>query len=73
MNILLNLTDAAAGELSLTGGKGANLHRLSAMEGVHVPGGFVVTTDAFRALCAGAATPRGEVLQEASTLEELAR
>ncbi len=73
MNILLNLTDAAAGELSLTGGKGANLHRLSAMEGVHVPGGFVVTTDAFRTLCAGLATPRSEVLQEASTLEELAR
>ncbi|MEG6520695.1 phosphoenolpyruvate synthase [Desulfotomaculum sp. 1211_IL3151] len=73
MSMLLNLTDSAAGELSLTGGKGANLHRLAAMDGIHVPGGFVVTTEAFRALCAGVVASRGEALQAASIPAEVAR
>ncbi|MEM5816441.1 MAG: PEP/pyruvate-binding domain-containing protein, partial [Desulfitobacterium hafniense] len=62
MKRLLNLSDSAAGDISLTGGKGANLHRLAAMESIHVPGGFVVTTDAFRELCAGVVASRGEAL-----------
>lgn len=66
MNMLLNLTDSAAGDISLTGGKGANLSRLVAMDGIHVPGGFVITTDAFRELCASVVASRGEALQAAS-------
>ncbi len=73
MNRLLNLTDSAAGELSLTGGKGANLVRLAAMDGIHVPGGFVITTDAFRELCAGVVASRGKALQAASSPAELVR
>ncbi|NUW37670.1 phosphoenolpyruvate synthase [Nonomuraea sp. SMC257] len=36
--------------LPRVGGKGANLGELSSIEGVHVPGGFCVTTEAYRAV-----------------------
>ncbi len=35
---------------ALVGGKGANLGELSRIEGIRVPGGFCVTTDAYRAV-----------------------
>ncbi|MEV4089234.1 PEP/pyruvate-binding domain-containing protein, partial [Nonomuraea fuscirosea] len=35
------------------GGKGAHLGELSAVEGVRVPDGFCVTTDAFQRIMAG--------------------
>ncbi len=73
MSMLLNLSDSVARELSLTGGKGASLSRLAAMEDIHVPGGFVVTTDAFRELCASVVAPRIKALQAASTSAELVR
>ncbi|MDX9872243.1 MAG: PEP-utilizing enzyme [Clostridia bacterium] len=73
MNRLLNLTDSAAGDISLTGAKGANLHRLAALNGIHVPGGFVITVNAFRELCAGVIASRGKALQAASSLAELIR
>ena len=69
MNRLLNLTDSAAGDIFLTGGKGANLHRLAAMDGIHVPGGFVITNDAFRELCASVVASRGKALQVSSPAE----
>jgi rifampicin phosphotransferase len=34
--------------VALVGGKGAHLGELSRIEGIRVPGGFCVTTDAFR-------------------------
>lgn len=49
----LPLADPAAVELATTGGKGASLARLAAA-GLPVPGGFHVTTDAYRAAVAGA-------------------
>lgn len=73
MNMLLNLAQSAAGDISLTGGKGANLSRLGAVDGIQVPGGFVVTTDAFRALCAGVVASCGKALQTASSPAELVR
>ncbi len=73
MSMLLKLTDTAAGEFVLSGGKGANLSRLSAMDGINVPGGFVVTTHAFRALCADVIRSRSKGLQTASTQEALIR
>ena len=42
------LTDPAAADVALTGGKGAGLHRLVAL-GAQVPAGFVVSTVAFAA------------------------
>ncbi len=38
--------------LPLVGGKGANLGELAGVDGVTVPGGFCVTTDAYRAVVA---------------------
>jgi len=35
-------------QVALVGGKGANLAALSRIDGIHVPPGFCVTTDAFR-------------------------
>ncbi|MFJ3402808.1 PEP/pyruvate-binding domain-containing protein [Promicromonospora sp. NPDC090134] len=49
----LPLADPAAVELATTGGKGSSLARLAAA-GLPVPGGFHVTTDAYRAAVAGA-------------------
>ncbi|MGA5900330.1 rifamycin-inactivating phosphotransferase [Streptomyces venetus] len=41
-------------QVAVVGGKGAHLGGLSGIEGVHVPGGFCVTTDAFRRIMAEA-------------------
>ncbi|MFK0238132.1 rifamycin-inactivating phosphotransferase [Streptomyces vinaceus] len=41
-------------QVALVGGKGAHLGGLSRIEGVRVPGGFCVTTDAFRRILAHA-------------------
>ena len=49
----LELTDPAAVQLEVTGGKGSSLARLAAA-GLPVPGGFHVTTDAYRAAVSGA-------------------
>jgi rifampicin phosphotransferase len=49
----LDLADPAAVQLETTGGKGSSLARLAAA-GLPVPGGFHVTTDAYRAAVTGA-------------------
>ena len=41
-------------QVSVVGGKGAHLGELSRIEGISVPAGFCVTTDAFRRFLAGA-------------------
>ncbi|MGY0489966.1 rifamycin-inactivating phosphotransferase [Streptomyces sp. WG-D5] len=46
----------------LVGGKGAHLGALTRIEGVRVPPGFCVTTDAFRQVMAGAAPALGDRL-----------
>ncbi|MFI8525236.1 PEP/pyruvate-binding domain-containing protein [Promicromonospora sukumoe] len=48
----LPLDDPTAVELAVTGGKGSSLARLAAA-GLPVPGGFHVTTDAYRSAVAG--------------------
>lgn len=50
---VLALADPAAVRLEITGGKGSSLARLAAA-GLPVPGGFHVTTDAYRAAVSGA-------------------
>jgi phosphoenolpyruvate synthase/pyruvate phosphate dikinase len=42
--------------VGLVGGKAASLGELTRVEGVHVPAGFCVTTEAFRAALAGASS-----------------
>jgi phosphoenolpyruvate synthase/pyruvate phosphate dikinase len=45
---VLGLEEIDKSQVSLVGGKGANLGELSRIEGIRVPAGFCVTTDAFR-------------------------
>jgi len=45
---VLDLEEVSKEQVSLVGGKGANLGELARIEGVRVPGGFCVTTNAFR-------------------------
>ncbi|MFB9623426.1 PEP/pyruvate-binding domain-containing protein, partial [Nonomuraea helvata] len=47
MKLVLSLDDAAA-DLATVGGKGASLARLT-RAGLPVPGGFHITTEAYRA------------------------
>ncbi|WP_405763408.1 phosphoenolpyruvate synthase [Streptomyces sp. NBC_01420] len=49
-----DLDEADGSRIAFVGGKGAHLGTLSRIEGVRVPGGFCVTTDAFRRVVAGA-------------------
>ena len=49
-----DLRDAGEAGAAVVGGKGAALGTLSRMEGVRVPGGFCVTTGAFREVMAAA-------------------
>jgi pyruvate,water dikinase len=48
MRYVLDLEETDKTQVALAGGKGANLGELSLIEGVRVPAGFCVTTDAFR-------------------------
>src|ERR1700690_3196562 len=45
---VLGLEEIDKTQVALVGGKGANLGELSRIEGIRVPPGFCVTTDAFR-------------------------
>jgi rifampicin phosphotransferase len=45
---VLGLEETDKTRVALVGGKGANLGELSRIEGIRVPAGFCVTTDAFR-------------------------
>lgn len=56
----------------LVGGKGANLGELARIEGVRVPDGFCVTTDAFREITTGHGELDG-LLRDLSRLDATAR
>jgi rifampicin phosphotransferase len=49
---VLGLEEIDKTQVALVGGKGANLGELSRIEGIRVPTGFCVTTDAFRRMLA---------------------
>ncbi|MGP9023135.1 rifamycin-inactivating phosphotransferase [Streptomyces sp. BR1] len=51
---VLDLQEVDAAQVAVVGGKGAHLGGLSGIEGIRVPGGFCVTTDAFRRIMAEA-------------------
>src|SRR6266498_4722245 len=51
---VLDLHEVDEMQVAVVGGKGAHLGELSRIEGVRVPSGFCVTTDAFRRIMAGA-------------------
>ncbi|MFD4694346.1 rifamycin-inactivating phosphotransferase [Streptomyces sp. NPDC058463] len=49
---VLDLQEVDEKQVAVVGGKGAHLGGLSRIEGIRVPGGFCVTTDAFRRVMA---------------------
>jgi rifampicin phosphotransferase len=51
---VVDLSDVDEARVAAVGGKGANLGALSRIEGIRVPPGFCVTTDAFRRIMAEA-------------------
>ncbi|MGW0475017.1 rifamycin-inactivating phosphotransferase [Streptomyces coeruleorubidus] len=51
---VLDLQEIDGGQVAVVGGKAAHLGELSRIEGIGVPGGFCVTTDAFRRIVAEA-------------------
>ncbi|MEV7332034.1 rifamycin-inactivating phosphotransferase [Micromonospora sp. NPDC093244] len=51
---VVGLREVDESRIALVGGKGAHLGALSRIDGVRVPDGFCVTTDAFRLVLAGA-------------------
>ncbi|MEU0896509.1 rifamycin-inactivating phosphotransferase [Streptomyces massasporeus] len=57
---VLDLQEVDETQLALVGGKGAHLGTLSRIEGIRVPGGFCVTTHAFR-----------QIMAQAPSVEEL--
>ena len=51
---VLGLPEIDQTQVAVVGGKGAQLGELSRIEGIHVPAGYCVTTDAFRRVMADA-------------------
>jgi phosphoenolpyruvate synthase/pyruvate phosphate dikinase len=51
---VLDFQDIDQTQIAIAGGKGAHLGELSRIEGIHVPAGFCVTTDAFQHIMAEA-------------------
>ncbi|MGW0434837.1 rifamycin-inactivating phosphotransferase [Micromonospora sp. NPDC003197] len=65
---VLGLQEVDQTQVAVAGGKGAHLGGLSRIEGVHVPAGFCVTTDAFRRIMAEASSINDQ-LDQLSCLE----
>ena len=65
MGCVLGFEKIDRAQIAVVGGKGANLGELSRIEGISVPDGFCVTTEAFRRVI-------GELPEVAECLEELA-
>src|SRR5215469_16148497 len=65
---VLGLEEIDKTQVALVGGKGAHLGELSRMEGIRVPAGFCVTTEAFRRIMTEA-PPMDDRLDRLSRLE----
>ena len=66
-SFVLWLKDLDKTKLDLVGGKGANLGELYGIEGIHVPDGFCVSTEAFQRIIRQ--TPINELLDQLSLLK----
>lgn len=58
---VLDLGEIDRTMVALVGGKGAQLGELSRIDGIHVPAGFCITTDAFRRVMGGAPSLAGPI------------
>ncbi|MFE0132494.1 rifamycin-inactivating phosphotransferase [Streptomyces sp. NPDC059037] len=65
---VLGLQEVDETQVAVVGGKGAHLGELSRVDGIRVPNGFCVTTDAFRRIMAEAPS-LGERLDQLSRLD----
>lgn len=70
--MILSFDDLPASELALSGGKGANLARLTAAE-LPVPPGFIVTSLAYRAFLAPLAGQIAQLLRDNDDLAQACR
>ncbi len=66
---VLGLQEIDQTEVAIVGGKGAHLGELTRIEGIRVPAGFCVTTDAFRRIMAEA-PPIDALIDRLSRLEQ---
>ena len=60
-SIVLGFEEIDLTQVAVVGGKGAQLGELSKIEGIHVPAGFCVTTEAFRRIVADAPSARERI------------
>jgi phosphoenolpyruvate synthase/pyruvate phosphate dikinase len=67
-NYLLDFHEIDKTKLALVGGKGANLGELSRIEGIQVPDGFCISTEAFKRII-GETPPVSELLDQLSLLK----
>ncbi|MBV9205308.1 MAG: phosphoenolpyruvate synthase, partial [Actinobacteria bacterium] len=67
-NDVLGFEEIDRTQVALAGGKGASLGELARIDGIRVPRGFCVTTDAFRRMMASAAAT-GEALDRLAQLD----
>src|SRR5437660_11254929 len=65
---VLGFQDIDKTKLMVVGGKGANLGELSRIEGIRVPGGFCISTEAFKRII-GETSPVNELLDKLSLLK----
>src|SRR3954453_4900812 len=68
ISYVLGFQDIDRTKLMVVGGKGANLGELSRIEGIRVPDGFCVSTEAFRRIIAET-PPISELLDQLSLLK----
>lgn len=69
MNLLvLPFNDINKSTINLVGGKGANLGELTHIEGIHVPDGFCITTEAFKRIVEETPAVK-ELIDQLSTLK----
>src|SRR5688572_3606927 len=67
-SFVLGFQDIDKTKLRLVGGKGANLGELTRIEGIHVPDGFCISTDAFKKII-GETSSINELLDQLSLLK----
>jgi pyruvate,water dikinase len=65
---VLGFQDIDKTKIMVVGGKGANLGELSRIEGIRVPDGFCISTEAFQRII-GATSPIDELLEQLSLLK----
>ena len=66
--VVLGFQEVDRTDIGVVGGKGANLGELSRLEGIRVPDGFCVSTEAFKRVM-GAAPAIGDLLDRLALLK----